>query len=493
MDKMNKKQLLDILGKPPEEIIGYFQAKGYKISWNWEDTWQECHAKAFTAAKCMELDILQDIRNEVKNAMESGETFRRFKYNLKPILASKGWWGRKTVKNPDGEDEEVQLGSVRRLRIIYETNLTTSYRAGQYKTQWEDRANRPYWMYVCKMLPTSRESHRALHGKVFRADDPFWESFYPPNGWGCKCDVVALTEEELGSMKYYTPVPKLDEKGRQIIRNGIPEYERAATTPEICSSQGCLSQTDGVTGRSGHNQKVSQYTDPKTGETTSPDLGWDHNVGKATYRKPDLSRYDDDLVAEYLKAEEAFKKNISKTRLKNSLTDKNILVNIKETAQTVNEINSKISNYSYQKNKTAKDNEYFVADERIKRSKINKQEKIKFDNEKSIAELLADNGHTVYLVAEDNPAFAKNYDAIVDMHKVDFKHITGGLKAITRNFRTGIKQAGNVFMSIAEDFDIQEIFNKIYGEFLSLDKTDECIAVLYFPKTGVFAYLYLIK
>jgi hypothetical protein len=36
---------------PPEQAVKYFQAKGYKITWDWHEMWQEAHAKAFTVAK----------------------------------------------------------------------------------------------------------------------------------------------------------------------------------------------------------------------------------------------------------------------------------------------------------------------------------------------------------------------------------------------------------------------------------------------------------
>jgi len=37
----------------------------------------------------------------------------------------------------------------------------------------------------------------ALDGLVLRADDPWWDRNYPPNGWGCQCYVTGLTEGQV--------------------------------------------------------------------------------------------------------------------------------------------------------------------------------------------------------------------------------------------------------------------------------------------------------
>lgn len=34
-----------------------------------------------------------------------------------------------------------------------------------------------------------RESHRLLNGVARPVGDSFWDTFYPPNGWNCRCDV----------------------------------------------------------------------------------------------------------------------------------------------------------------------------------------------------------------------------------------------------------------------------------------------------------------
>lgn len=46
--------------------------------------------------------------------------------------------------------------------------------------------------YVTMEDDRVRESHEILHGVRRRYDDPFWDLYWPPNGWGCRCQPVAI-------------------------------------------------------------------------------------------------------------------------------------------------------------------------------------------------------------------------------------------------------------------------------------------------------------
>ena len=57
-----------------------------------------------------------------------------------------------------------------------------------------------------------RESHRLLDGVVKPMDDKFWDKYYPPNGWGCRCTVYELpTKAHITPDKaiVYPEVPKM--------------------------------------------------------------------------------------------------------------------------------------------------------------------------------------------------------------------------------------------------------------------------------------------
>ncbi len=51
----------------------------------------------------------------------------------------------------------------------------------QYRTAMDDRV---------------REDHAILHNTTLPVLDPFWREFFPPNGWGCRCDVVQVRKDK---------------------------------------------------------------------------------------------------------------------------------------------------------------------------------------------------------------------------------------------------------------------------------------------------------
>ena len=273
-DKTGKVDLVYALNLKPEKAIEYLKNKGYATTWDWHDLWQESHAKAFTVAKAMRLDILQDIRGAVQKALDEGITFEQFRKELEPRLKAKGWWGRVMVGDETGA-QEIQLGSPWRLQTIYRTNTQTAYMTGRYRSFVENIDNRPFWQYVAVLDSRTRPAHRALDGQVFRYDDPFWETHYPPNGWGCRCRVRALSE--------------IDVRDRNL--------QVEDSTDKLIESNALVSK------KTGEIVPVTSYKthDSITGKaiTVTPDPGWNYNPGKAAWQ-PNLDKYDYQIAKQYV-------------------------------------------------------------------------------------------------------------------------------------------------------------------------------------------------
>lgn len=204
-----------LFDRPPADAIAFLNSKGLAPTWNFQEMQDDAHARAFTVAKATRLDILADIRGALVDNLAAGGTLEDFNRDLIPTLRAKGWWGKQVAVDPDTLDAElVQLGSVRRLKTIYQTNVQSAYMAGRYRRQMEADAF-PYLQYLAVMDSRTRQSHALLHGKVWRKDDPVWNSIYPPNGYNCRCRTRALTERQLerGGLK---PEPAAEVLTREV-------------------------------------------------------------------------------------------------------------------------------------------------------------------------------------------------------------------------------------------------------------------------------------
>lgn len=224
---------------PPEKAVKYLENKGYKITENWHDIWEEAHAKAFTVAKMSNLQLLKDTKKILEDSLKNGQGAIKTRKELENLYIKKGWWGREAGAGAGGVDETrtrgttasavktVQLGSKYRVKTIYTQNIQSAYNAGRRLEQLEDADIAPYWQYQAVMDGKTRDSHKALNGKVFRYDNPFWTSFYPPNGWNCRCTVRALTPNQVKRMGLKIE-PDKEIKSKEVIVGGdkksVAEY-----------------------------------------------------------------------------------------------------------------------------------------------------------------------------------------------------------------------------------------------------------------------------
>ena len=226
----------------PQEAIDAFRRKGYRITFDWRDMEREEHSRDFTVTKVTTLDLLMDIREAMDRAIAEGTTLRQFEKDLTPVLQEKGWWGRQLMTDPlTGEEREVQLGSPRRLRTIYDTNLRMSYAAGRWQQIEAMAARRPWLRYVAILDDRTRDQHRDWHNTVLRWDDPWWDHHAPPNGWNCRCTIQQLSDADL-------------------VRMGLRPSEPPDVTSRMWTNR-----------RTGEVRQVPRGIDP----------GFDYNVGRA--------------------------------------------------------------------------------------------------------------------------------------------------------------------------------------------------------------------
>lgn len=199
---------------PPKDAIEFFRQKGAKITFSWEDIDAQEHQAAFTVAKVAQLDILRDIRGGLDSAMSDGTTFETFRKNLKPLLMEKGWWGKAEMTDPlTGETNLVQLGSTRRLRTIFDTNMRTAHSEGQWARIQDAKKTFPYLVYNANNSEHPRMQHSAWDKLALPADDPFWKAHFPVKEYGCKCNVSQMN----GKM--------LEQRGLKVNDSPkVPEY-----------------------------------------------------------------------------------------------------------------------------------------------------------------------------------------------------------------------------------------------------------------------------
>lgn len=237
--------------EPTDAIAALIErSKTLHPTFHWPEIYAEIHSAMFTVAKSSGHDILEDIFTALLKALEDGDTFESFAADLEPILIDKGWWGKTIGEDPrTGETVDVQLGSPRRLKTIFDVNMRVSYAAGHWANFERTKESRGFLRYVAILDERTRPHHRAWHNLVLPVDHPHWNTHAAPNGYNCRCTMQSLNQRD---------VDRLVREDEELIF----EPPKIILRPWFNKS-------------TGETRQIPEGIDP----------GWDYNPGKAGFEQ----------------------------------------------------------------------------------------------------------------------------------------------------------------------------------------------------------------
>lgn len=197
------------LNAPPIEAMTYLASKGYALSFDYDELMHQAHHHSFTVAKMMQLDLLADVHQSLLTAQAKGTPYQQWAKDLIPTLQAKGWWGEKEIYDErTGEYKTIKIDG-NRLKTIYHTNLSTAYAVARYKELMELPDDIGFWRYHAIKDARVRPTHAMRHGTILPRNHPWWKTNYPPNGWRCRCKVMAYSQDDLDNegWKVTDPAP----------------------------------------------------------------------------------------------------------------------------------------------------------------------------------------------------------------------------------------------------------------------------------------------
>ncbi|MGM9753848.1 MAG: phage minor head protein [Candidatus Cryptobacteroides sp.] len=233
-----------------------------------------------------------------------------------------------------------------------------------------------------------RPEHAALHGVTLPMSDPFWDEYFPPNGWNCRCTVV------------------------QVLKDKYPTTDRAEAFRR--GQEALAKDTKGI---------------------------FHFNPGKQSKTFPDYNPYT------ISKCNTCSKKlNLAKGIADSELCDACLLVramakdSVSMAAERVAEYDQKQWEHTYISERA--DGLVVIEHERIQESTKHPNEEEKFQKERSMCIDLADQGHDIQLFHGEGRPKGKTYDALFDGVPADLKCIDKGGSSIPKYAKHAFRDQG---------------------------------------------------
>lgn len=91
------------------------------------------------------------------------------------------------------------------LRTEYNSAISQAGAADTWQRIEKDAEHLPMLTYHTVGDGRVRPTHQALDGITREVKDKFWNEYYPPNGWNCRCTVLQSSDAKKTSLKGFAP------------------------------------------------------------------------------------------------------------------------------------------------------------------------------------------------------------------------------------------------------------------------------------------------
>lgn len=263
--------------------------------------------------------------------------------------------------------------------------------SAEMAARWEEFAkdeDEYYLQYRTAGDDHVRPEHAALHGVTRPMSDSFWDTYYPPNGWNCRCTVV------------------------QVLKDKYPATDR---TEAMQRGREALAR-----------DKKGMFA---------------FNPGKQGKTFPDYNPYTISKCRTCTR-----KLNLAKGISENELCEACLLVRAR-AKDTVSMAAERITGYdpeqwehSYVSERA--DGLVVIEHARIQESTKHPNEWEKFQKERSMCIDLADQGHDIQLFHGEGRPKGETYDALFDGTTADLKAITGNGGTIRKHVKHAFEDQG---------------------------------------------------
>lgn len=135
------------------------------------------------------LRVLNNVSDDVDRALQDEVT----------DLIAEGAHAREAIERLGKKFDDLGLTPKNdfQLETIFRTQVQLTFGAGKYQAEQDPDIQEILWgyQYVTVGDDRVRPEHEVLDGVTLPKDDPFWQRFYPPNGWNCRCQAIPIFEQ----------------------------------------------------------------------------------------------------------------------------------------------------------------------------------------------------------------------------------------------------------------------------------------------------------